>query len=142
MQIEPAYVLVVQMPGGCHTCREAYENNHRVTIESIEQHEGIGWKLRGKGRVSTHCVRCYAMYDAVQISIPIECKSYPCPDCGELQSLKYKVQKIDANGNEFSFEAEISCTKCHKKKTFIEVLKELLKLKKLEVKLTGISVER
>ncbi len=82
------------------------------------------------------------MYDAVQTAIPIECGSYSCPDCGEIQRLEYKVQKIDASGNEFSFEAEISCSRCHKKKTLVEVLKEFFRIKKLEIKLTGISVER
>jgi len=82
------------------------------------------------------------MFEAVRAEIPIECHSYPCPKCGGLQDLDYKVQKIDAQGNEFSFKAEIRCRKCQRKKTFVQILKELFKLKKLEIKLTGISIER
>jgi 5-methylcytosine-specific restriction endonuclease McrA len=144
MRVNATHALVIQRPGGClsfGSCDESTREN-RVTVESIEQHEAIGWKLRGTGRVEAHCTSCGAMYQAVQKTIPIECGSYPCPTCGEMQNLTYKVQRIDTNGREFSFEAEISCSRCHKKKTFVEVLKDLFKLKKLEVKLSGISVER
>jgi len=46
------------------------------------------------------------MFEAVRAEIPIECHSYPCPKCGGLQDLDYKVQKIDAQGNEFSSKEE------------------------------------
>jgi 5-methylcytosine-specific restriction endonuclease McrA len=141
MQTDPTHMLVILNPADCYHCREDF-HNYRVTVESIEQHKGVGWKLRGKGRVEVHCRRCRAIYSALQTAIPIECQNYACPDCGELQSLKYKVQRIDAAGGEFSFEAEISCAKCHKRKTFVEVLKEIFKLKKVEIKITGISFER
>jgi hypothetical protein len=52
------------------------------------------------------------------------------------------VQKIDVAGIQLSFEAEISCTKCRRKRAFMQTLKNLLNIKKLEIKLTGISVER
>jgi len=142
METYPKHILVVQQPAGCMQCGRYHPHEHSVTVQSIEQSEDNGWKLRGTGRVSTHCPMCGAMFDAVRSEIPIECQSYPCPKCGGSQDLDYKVQKIDAQGNEFSFQAEICCRKCQRKKTFVQTLKELFKLKKLEIKLTGISIER
>lgn len=144
MNTQPTHVLVVQQSEVCHHCRHIYDNDYRVTVESIEQNDGIGWKLRGTGQVRAdgQCPICAMIYDAVRTEIPIECKSYTCPECGELQDLKYKINKIEAQGSEFSFEAEISCLRCNRKKTFVQVLKELFKIKKLEIKLTGISLER
>jgi rubrerythrin len=141
MQDDPTHILVVVSPGDCFECGEDY-NKYSVTIESIEQRKDVGWKLRGAGRVNVICRRCAAMYNALQKAIPIECQSYNCPECGDRQNLQYKVQRIDAHGIDFSFEAEISCPKCHKKKTFVEVLKNIFKIKKLELKATGISFER
>lgn len=134
------YQLVVRSPGGCDHCK--FSSAPWVTVESIEQQAGVGWKLRGTGRVRATCPNCGAMYDAVLATIPIECASYTCPDCGGTQSLKYNVQRVEAKGSEFTFQAEITCSKCSKKKSLIETLKNVLNLRKLEVKLTGITIER
>ena len=134
--------LVVQGPSRCPTCGEFHEGDAKVTVESIEAAEGGVWKLRGNGRVLICCDMCNRMFEALEARIPIECKNLACPDCGEIQDLKYQVRKIDSNGESFSFEAEIHCPKCKRKKSLVKALSELFKLKKLEVKLTGISIER
>lgn len=134
--------LIVQHPSGCRMCGEAQKNEYFVSVASIEQHEAAGWRVRGSGRLRCPCPRCAAIYEAVQLGIPIECESYTCPKCGRAEELTYSVQRIDACRSEFSFEATISCNKCHKKRTFVHILKDLLKLKKSEIKLTGITFER
>jgi hypothetical protein len=134
--------LIVQHPSGCRMCGEALKNEYSVFVSSIERHEAAGWHVRGSGWVSCDCPQCCAMYQAVRRGIPIECEGFDCPKCGLSQALTYNVQRIDAHGSEFSFEATISCGTCHKKRTFVRILKNLLKLKKIEIKLTGISLER
>jgi RecJ-like exonuclease len=141
METSSESVLVVERPSSC-TC--GYHGKHSVTVESVEQHDGVGWKVRGKGRITVqcHCPLCGAMCDAVRTEIPIECHSYACPKCGRSQNLKYKIKKIDAQGNNFSFEAEIYCPTCGWKKSFAQALKSIFRLKKLEIKVTGVSLER
>lgn len=136
------YQLVILSPGGCRMCGESSLTPQRVTIESIEQQDGVSWKLSGTGRVTSTCPMCAEMYNVIRTTIPIECASYACPDCGGKQNLKYNIQKIEARGSEFNFWAEITCSKCHKKKSLVETLKDFLGIKKLEVKLTGICIER
>ncbi len=82
------------------------------------------------------------MYAEVQTRIPIECASYKCPKCHGTESLVYRVKRIDAKGIEFRFEAEISCVAYQSKKTLKTTLKNLLAIKKIEIELTGIAIER
>jgi rubredoxin len=82
------------------------------------------------------------MLDAIRNEVPIQCDSYTCPTCGVSRELRCEVQRIDADGDAFSFEAHLICPKCRGKRTFFAALKEILKITKLEVKLNGISVER
>ncbi|AYH01147.1 hypothetical protein C5E19_08935 [Pectobacterium parmentieri] len=82
------------------------------------------------------------MHTAVKKVIPIECDSYLCPNCNEASNLEYQVLKIDRKDNEFTFKAEILCKKCHKKNDLISSLKKALNIKKIEITINGIKVER
>lgn len=138
----PTHAVVVVTPAGCNMCGYAFENRHHVEVQTIEQRDGIAWQLKGQGRVMAHCARCADMYEAVKTLIPIECHAYACPRCSDRQSLTFDVKRIDAKGSEFTFEVEIFCRKCNNRRSFVQILKSLLQIKKLEVKLTGITVER
>jgi rubrerythrin len=132
--------LFVSSPGICEHCGFGHGESS-LSVEWIEEKDGIGWHMGGKGRIA-RCPLCNAMYQAVQTSIPIECAHYKCPKCHGTDSLVYHVKRIDARGLEFKFEAEISCNTCKSKKTFAKALKNILSIKKIEIKLTGISIER
>ncbi|EAA5198680.1 hypothetical protein B1L79_12790 [Salmonella enterica subsp. enterica serovar Dublin] len=85
---------------------------------------------------------CGMMYTSTETMIPIECDSYLCPSCNDATNLEYKVCKIERNENDFTFEADISCKKCHKTNKISHALKRFLNIKKIEIKMTGIIIER
>lgn len=138
----PDKAIRIQRPALCHHCADPSEID--VSVVSIEQRTGNGWKLDGKGKVyiECQCPVCGMIYTAVKTAIPIECYSYSCPTCNETLNLEYKVCKIEPDNNDFSFEAEIFCKKCHGKTALAQVLKKILNIKKIEIKLTGITIER
>lgn len=128
----------------CHYCKTHYDSD--VMVLTIEQDVNSGWNLRGKGEIHTKCSCpvCGMMYTAVNRMIPIECDSYLCPTCNESSNLEYNVYKIERvqDSNDFTFKANITCKKCHNKKTLTKVIKKILNIKKIEIKLTGITIER
>src|SRR5271157_3666548 len=81
----PKHVLVVQRTAPYCSDHQPAKNAPSVTVESIEESDPTGWKLRGTGHIASRCIRpgCTSMCDLVRAVIPIECESYSCPRCGE-----------------------------------------------------------
>ncbi len=103
-----------------------------------------GWELEGSGALHPEkvpCPYCGGMHDSIRRIIPVECGSYSCPQCGLSDHLQYKVEKVEADGHDFLFEASITCGKCHKAHSLQTVLKNILSLIKIELKPTGVVVE-
>lgn len=138
----PRKAIVIQEPELCHYCRSHFGSD--VTVMKIERNLSYGWRLDGKGamHIECNCPVCGMMYTTVEKMIPIECDSYLCPSCNEASNLEYKVCKIERDNHEFTFNAEIFCKKCHKKNHLTQALKRILNIKKIEIKLTGITIER
>ncbi|MGN2429022.1 hypothetical protein ACTFJG_24440 [Klebsiella electrica] len=138
----PNQKIVFHQPDSCRHCQSDYVSD--VKVMTIEKNLSYGWKIHGKGalHVECSCPMCGMMYTAAETMIPIECDSYLCPSCNDAANLEYKVCKIERDENDFTFEAEISCKKCHKTNKFRHALKRLLNIKKLEIKTTGVSIER
>jgi hypothetical protein len=116
-----------------------------VSIKEIESADD-GWKLSGTGDLQfsryCSCPICGMMCTGLLQTIPIECSTFKCPNCGQDDSLRYAVLRITANGTAFTFEAEIACSKCQKRAWFKTIIKKLLSLVKIKVGPTGISVEQ
>lgn len=138
----PDQKIVFKQPDLCHHCQSHYVSD--VKIMTIEKNLSYGWRIHGKGtlHVECRCPMCGMMYTAAETMIPIECDSYLCPSCNDAANLEYKVCKIERNENDFTFEAEIFCKKCHKTNKFSHALKRFLNIKKVEIKITGITIER
>ncbi len=140
---ESKQCLVVHNPA-CVQCGHRSLFPCTVELSSIISKEH-GWELEGIGKLDQEFIRCPAcaqMPDGVANIIPIECHSYHCPKCGQSDSLEYKVQKIEASGNDFLFEAQINCKKCGKKSFFHSVLKNILDLVKIELSPAGITIKK
>jgi C4-type Zn-finger protein len=71
--------------------------------------------------------------------IPIQCAGIPCPNCGKLQNLHYKIHDIKTSKYSFKFEAKIECKKCDMKKSFTKVLGKISEIIRIDVKPTGIT---
>lgn len=123
------------------SCMQEYPY-HITTIESGEE----DWIVHGKGsynsEISIICPRCAAIYRTIVHTIPILCAPFPCPKCGNLQNLDYNIYSIKADNDSFEFEVKIECKKCKKKKSFTKVIEKVLKIVRIEVKATGISVSK
>ncbi|MBN6367479.1 hypothetical protein JZL89_19185 [Providencia rettgeri] len=134
--------FVIQEDKVCPHCRDHFSNN--IEVIKIEKKSSYGWQLSGTGtlEVKCHCPYCGQIYTSVSKIIPIECDSYSCPNCNESSHLEYKVCEIERNNDDFTFNAEILCKKCHNKNHFTQALKKILNIKKVEIKLTGITIER
>jgi hypothetical protein len=135
----------------CRGCRRSerdprylFTTRYEVDIERIEQNGPTGWRLFGRAKKprGVECQKCGEMLSFVHQSIPIECAEYDCPTCHKRETLTYRVNRIDTRKNDFTFEAEIVCKKCKTKHRFIEALGFLGRIKKIEIKLTGITIER
>src|SRR5215469_12836889 len=114
----------------CPTCGSNLP--YQVSVDAIEAHD-TAWVLRGTGKpksvkVQCSCPNCGQMFTTLMSMIPIECAPFPCPKCGHLQDLEYKVQHIQAEKDSFQFEAKIICKKCGNTKSFKEVLKKILEV--------------
>ena len=81
-------------------------------------------------------------YSMVMREIPIQCTEFGCPDCKEKENLEYQVESINVEKDNFSFNATISCKKCKTKKSLSKILTNLLKIIKIEVKPTGITLQK
>ena len=88
------------------------------------------------------CATCARMFEVAQCAVAIECHDHACPICGTPHDVEYRTEQIDAHGSEFSFQASLYCSKCDTKKGVAGVLDDLLKLKKVDVRLTGVSIGR
>ena len=159
---EAKEAIKVISPSGCHMCGRAQKYPYEIRITSIKSSEE-GWIARGKGRyiewafaavrgrqrtaprdaiIDRYCPMCGKIYQAIEHTIPIQCAPFPCPKCGELQNLHYKIRSIITDEESFEFEVEIECEKCKKKKSFTKGLKKVLEVIKIEVKPTGITVRK
>lgn len=138
----PDQKIVFKQPGSCRQCQSHYVGD--VKVMTIEKNLSYGWRLQGKGsmHVECRCPMCGMMYTAAEELIPIECDSYLCPSCNDAENLEYKVCKIERDKNNFTFEAEISCKKCHMKNSFSRALTKIFNIKKIEIKITGVTIER
>lgn len=142
MKTLPQKKFFFQQSGSCHHCQSAFGSN--IKVMNIEADSNYGWQLSGKGLVQAecHCPICGMMYTAAEKMIPIECGSYLCPNCKGAEYLEYKVCKIERVEGDFTFKAEISCKKCNRKNYLSSVLKRIFNIKKLEIKTTGVTIER
>ena len=82
------------------------------------------------------------MFECVRSAVEIQCQDPSCPNCNTPFEQEFKVEQIDAQGREFSFRASVHCIQCDTRKNLAEVIEDPLKLKRLEVKLSGIVTER
>lgn len=119
---------------------------YQVNIDSIESQD-VGWVLHGVGKHKTskvlcRCPNCGAMYQTLLYAIPIECASFPCPKCHQLQNLEFKVHHIQVEKDYFEFEAEISCKKCGNKKSLKKALKKVMDVLKITVGPNGVTVSK
>jgi hypothetical protein len=139
---EPAEILVrpEKHASWCPDC--GADDAFTLSVQKITTKDSTGWMLNGTGAVLCTCPACGAMFNAVRYRIPIECGSFDCPTCHRYENLQYRVTQIDAAGRDFTFEADIVCRSCSTQRTIFHALKNILTIKKLEVKVDGISVER
>lgn len=116
----------------CHHCVR-YPFAYQVEVTSAVAREG-GWAVAGRGQIRTRsCPMCAMMYTAVARTIPIECSSYPCPRCGENTNLRYKVEKVVAKRQDFTFEASIICDRCLERREVRTSIKDILSISKVTV---------
>lgn len=101
------------------------------------------WRAQGHGQIiSRRCRTCSAKYSAILEAIPVHLGRFECPKCGSSESISYKVDRLDcSNVFEFDFEVRIVCDKCRKKKTLSTVLKNILKVVRIEVGPSGVTVK-
>lgn len=140
----PSNVIQFLSPPFCGHCtpQEPKPKFYDINIFSIES-GNEGWIARGRGSlIQTYCDRCGSIYNAILYTIPIQCASFPCPNCNEQQNFNYKIRSIITKENSFEFEAEIECSKCKKKKSFKKILTKILDVVNIEIQPTGITVKK
>ncbi len=136
-------VIHILHPPVCRSCGGRL--HYRIKIVSIEAQD-THWDLRGKGKLEKNagpklfCPECGSILETLEYMIPIECASFSCPNCGQLQHLEYKIQRIEVANDAFQFEAKITCRKCGNTKSFKEVIKKILGVLKITVGPTGVTV--
>lgn len=82
------------------------------------------------------------MYNTILESIPVHLASFECPRCHKSENVSYEVKRIAClNEFEFEFEARIVCETCKRKNTLSKILKNILKVVRIEVGPTGVTVK-
>lgn len=142
MKSTPDQKLVVVSPSMCPHCVRALNDHPSVSVSVIEQLDNNGWNLSGTGKTQEHCRYCSQIYDALILAIPIQCSSLTCPRCGKTNKLRCIVRTVEKQGADFTFQAEIICSKCKTINTIKEMLKNILNIKRIKVGPDGISIER
>ena len=134
-------VIKIITPRYCPPCG-GYHKAPLVTIEKIESVVD-GWVVNGKGEHEYRlCLLCGDMYAAVVETLPINCSEFPCPQCGEHEHLEYKVKRINAESEPFTFDAKIRCSKCAKKGRILKFLAKFSKVFSIEVGSNGVIIKK
>lgn len=137
-------IHIIYDPSLCSDCLRGMKHSGYEDIISIDVAEArdVYWVLQGSGQYRGFCPQCGKLYVALEHIIPIECASFPCPNCNLLQNLEYKIQRIQVEKGTFQFEAKIICKKCNKKFTFQKTLEKIFSILKVTVGPTGITISK
>ena len=110
-----------------------------VRIVNIAQVEA-GWVARGE--ISTaYCSLCGKAYDALAHYIPIECASFPCPNCGPGSKLTPEILSIAESEVGYGFVAVLKCDACSRQRRLSKLLAGLAKITRVKIGPTGVEVE-
>jgi uncharacterized Zn finger protein len=99
-----------------------------------------GWLAHGEFR-PFHCTRCGQVYTELVKYIPIECASFPCPDCGPGSELTTEILSITETDEDYRFVALLKCDACSKQSRLSKLLGKLSKITKVKVGPTGVEVQ-
>jgi predicted RNA-binding Zn-ribbon protein involved in translation (DUF1610 family) len=139
--------LGIIKPACCpHMCD--LDPSHSFDIRLIEMKlNDNAWIATGKGKIlrnssfRTHCPHCAQYYTAIAEYIPIATKPFACPECGKTQIFSFQITQVREENNAFEFEVIFRCQDCGKRRSFKKLLKDILKIIKLEIGPTGVTVK-
>lgn len=135
----------------CHKPKDEDPNNiFNVIITTIKSVKD-GWVTEGKGLL-THaksnnyapvtCFTCGCAFSALVNILPIECKQFTCPKCGDNKDMDFKVSKIERKDTGFDFEASVTCKTCNNINRFSKFIAKLFDLIKIEIGPSGVILKK
>jgi DNA-directed RNA polymerase subunit RPC12/RpoP len=133
----------------CSGCPEPNFFMRLLKIEEEEGHwkaEGDGWHRMGNLESRKEiCHGCGNIYMKILYKPPIVTEPFSCPKCGGKEKLLHSVKHLylleeEFDKLEFQFEVEIVCEKCNKKRFFVELIRDIMKIAKIEIGPGGIKL--
>lgn len=110
-----------------------------VRIVNIAQVK-TGWVAQGEIAME-YCSLCGQAYEALAHYIPIECASFPCPNCGPGSKLTPEILNITESEMGYGFVAVLKCDACSRQRRLSKLLAGLAKITRVKIGPTGVEVE-
>ncbi len=90
------------------------------------------------------CASCGLVIELVGDVIPIECRSYNCPECGRHDALEYRITEMGIQNlpdSRLTFGTEVKCIDCGLRRKFDSQLDSLVRCVQIELSPDGIELK-
>ena len=98
---------------------------------SIKEYKGLdsGWAVGGNIKLSycahNKCRNCGNVFEDIERIIPFKHGLLKCPSCGTSENLKVRIKQLNKIEQDFTFQAVLKCSRCHRIKRLQKALKAL-----------------
>lgn len=119
-----------------------------VALSSVRAAGDTRWDVEGAIKITHcihgHCLSCGKMFEIIRRDIPVLYPSITCPTCESSAYMKLRIKELELFDETYQFTGTLECEECGSRLTakLRKIIKELWKVTKIKISLTGVEVEK